>query len=106
MYFTGNFEKAVEILEKLTTTFPESIHAAFRLINLERRRGNFGRCSELFEKFISQSKSKDDAVHLTIKYAQFLTKNLGDYEKAKSLLEEAVDKDIVSRISASPILTF
>jgi len=89
----GNVEKAVEILERLMKTLPESIHAMYRLVNVERRRGNFNRCSEVFENFISQTKNKADGVQITIKYAQFLTKNLGDYEKAKKLLEEAVDKE-------------
>lgn len=64
----------MQILEKLLKTLPDSIHAAYRLVNVERRRGNLVRCCELFEDFIGQSKNKPDGTHLTIKYAQFLTK--------------------------------
>lgn len=53
---------------------PESIHALFRLVNVERRRGNLSRCCELFENFVSQSKNKADGAHITIKHAQFLAK--------------------------------
>lgn len=89
----GNVDKAVEVLEKLMKNLPDLIQALFRLVHLERRRRNIPRCSELFEKFISQCKNKADSVHVTIKYAQFVVKTLGDYEKGKKLLQEAVDKD-------------
>ncbi|CAL8111822.1 unnamed protein product [Orchesella dallaii] len=70
----GSIDKAVEVLERLMKTLPDSIHAVYRLVNVERRRGNLERCSELFENFISQAKNKADGAHITIKYAHFLAK--------------------------------
>jgi len=89
----GEFEKASEILHNLHKLLPDSIHVYYRHINLERRHGNHEKCAELFEKYIADCKNKANAAHLTIKFARFVAKIVGDHEKAMKILEGAIDFD-------------
>lgn len=72
----GNFDGAIAILQRLDSTTPTSLVVAYRHINLERRRGNLGGCSDLFKKYIEELRTKSPAnsVHLSLKYARFLNK--------------------------------
>ena len=54
----GNTDKAADILTNLDKAVPNILQVAYRRINLERRRQNTAKCNQLFEHYISNSKSK------------------------------------------------
>jgi len=74
----SNVEKAVQILDRLSTEIPDSLIIYNRRINLERRRGDLQKCVELYKTYIDALKLKNtaNAAHLSIKYAIFLQKVL------------------------------
>ncbi|XP_071454184.1 pre-mRNA-processing factor 39 [Hetaerina americana] len=88
-----NYEKAAEILTNLEKIMPNLLQVAYRLINLERRRGNLESVCSLYEHYISASKSKTVATNMAIKYARFCWKVMGDVEKAVKILREELDKE-------------
>nr|CAD7456511.1 unnamed protein product [Timema tahoe] len=72
-----NYDKASDILTNLEKVVPNMLQVAYRLINLERRRGNFEKVCALYEHYITNSKNK-------VK---------GDIETSVSILNKAVEKD-------------
>nr|CAD7402603.1 unnamed protein product [Timema cristinae] len=88
-----NYDKASDILTNLEKVVPNMLQVAYRLINLERRRGNFEKVCELYEHYITNSKNKVIANNLAIKYARFNWKVKGDIETSVSILNKAVEKD-------------
>ena len=66
---------------------------AYRRINLERRREDYEKCSQLFEHYINNSKSKSISSNLAVKYARFCVKLLKDIDKAFEVLNCALTKD-------------
>lgn len=88
-----NYEKASEILQRLDHLHPNLLQVAYFRINLERRRGNFEKCVQLYEHYISVAKNKNISASLSIKYARFLNKIKKDYESAMKALKTALDKD-------------
>nr|CAD7265385.1 unnamed protein product [Timema shepardi] len=99
-----NYDKASDILTNLEKVVPNMLQVAYRLINLERRRGNFERVCELYEHYITNSKNKVIANNLAIKYARFNWKVKGDIETSVSILNKAVEKDKVILVSHSLFL--
>lgn len=89
----GNLEEASEILEQLDRLHPNLLQVAYFRINLERRRGNFKKCVQLYEQHISASKNKNITASLNIKYARFLSKINKDFEGAMKVLKGALAKD-------------
>ena len=71
---SGNLEKAAEVLETLETAIPNSLHLFFGRINLERRRGDVQKASELFQKYIADERNKATVGHIKIKYSRFLVR--------------------------------
>lgn len=65
----------------------------YRRINLERRRGDFEKCSQLYEQYITSSKNKVISSNLAIKYSRFCLKLLQNTEKAYEVLNLALTKD-------------
>nr|CAD7429748.1 unnamed protein product [Timema monikensis] len=61
-----NYDKASDILTNLEKVVPNMLQVAYRLINLERRRGNFEKVCELYEHYITNSKNKVIANNLAI----------------------------------------
>ena len=68
---------------------------SLRRISVERRQGNFERTSEMYEKHIEETADKDERAFFVIKYARYLGKVIGNTEKAKEVLEKALEKDSV-----------
>ncbi|XP_076266978.1 pre-mRNA processing factor 39 isoform X2 [Rhynchophorus ferrugineus] len=89
----GNAGRAAEILVNLEKQVPNVLQVAYRRINLERRRGDFDKCIQLFEHYITSSKNKIISSNVAIKYARFCLKVLKDYEKARETLKAAIVKD-------------
>lgn len=100
----GNFDKASEILQRLDKLHPNLLQVAYFRINLERRRGNFKKCSQLYEQHIASSKNKNIAASLSIKYARFLNKICKDFEGAMKALKNALSKDALNTRIALQII--
>lgn len=88
-----NFHEAAEILENLDKVCPNLLQVAYRRINLERRRGDFDKCAQLYEHYIANAKTKNIAGSLAIKYARFLHKIKKDIDGALKLLKQTLEKD-------------
>ncbi|XP_018331936.1 pre-mRNA-processing factor 39 isoform X2 [Agrilus planipennis] len=88
-----NFARAAEILVNLEKSVPNLLQVAYRRINLERRRGDYDKCCQLYEHYISNSKNKTISTNLAIKYARFCLKILKNAEKAVEILNAALAKD-------------
>lgn len=89
----GNVERAAEILQKLDKLHQNLLQVAYFRINLERRRGDFKKCEELYEQYILAAKNKNIIAALTIKYARFQCKVLKNFESALKSLKSALVKD-------------
>lgn len=88
-----NFNRAAEILVNLEKFVPNVLQIAYRRINLERRRGDNDKCSQLYEHYISNSKNKLISSNISIKYARFMLKILNNCEKANEILRTSITKD-------------
>lgn len=64
-----------------------------RRVNLERRRGDLEKCSQLYEGYIAASKNKAVSSSLVIKYARFLFHVKQQPEAARKVLNEGILKD-------------
>lgn len=87
------FDKGAEILQKLEKTCPNLLQVAYRRINLERRRGDFEKCIQLYDHYITIAKNKNIAASLSIKYARFLHKLKNDVDGAFKTLRASLEKD-------------
>ena len=77
--------------------FPRSVTGTMQLINLERRRGNKDKAASLYEKAIDlAAQSPEDGSFLSVQYANFLAKVMGDRAKGKEVLKAAIGKDTVT----------
>ncbi|XP_066157520.1 pre-mRNA-processing factor 39 isoform X1 [Euwallacea fornicatus] len=88
-----NVNRAAEILVNLEKQVPNVLQVAYRRINLERRRGDFDKCRQLFEHYISSSKNKMVSSNISIKYSRFSLRVLKDYDKAREILKAAIARD-------------
>lgn len=89
----GNHEKASEILQRLDQLHPNLLQVAYFRINLERRQGNFDKCIELYQQYVTSAKNKSVAASLSIKHARFLNKIRKDFDGAMGVLKAALVKD-------------
>lgn len=89
----NNHPKAAEILTNLEKVCPNLLQVAYRRINLERRRGDYVKCSQLYEHYIGVAKGKNMASNLAIKYARFCHKVKGDLDGGMEVLKIALEKD-------------
>lgn len=89
----GNSNKAADILTNLDKICPNLLQVAYRRINLERRRSDFEKCSQLYEHYIANTKNKGTAGSFAIKYARFCHKIKGDINGAMTILKSALEKD-------------
>jgi len=90
----GNIDKAAEILQNLEEKkYPNLLQVSYRRINLERRRGDFEKCAQLYETYIGSAKNKNITASLVIKFARFLHKIRRDYDGAMKVLKSALEKD-------------
>lgn len=88
-----NYSKAAEILVNLEKSVPNLLQVAYRRINLERRRNDLEKCSQLYEHYISNSKNKMISSNLAIKYARFCLKVWKNPDKSLEVLNKAIEKD-------------
>ncbi|XP_045777059.1 pre-mRNA-processing factor 39 isoform X1 [Maniola jurtina] len=89
----GNLSKAADILDRIEKTCPHLVQIQYRRINLERRRGDYEKCIQLYENYISTAKSKAVASALAVKYARFLFHVKQDPPAARKALDDAITKD-------------
>ncbi|XP_050354273.1 pre-mRNA-processing factor 39 isoform X3 [Nymphalis io] len=89
----GNPGRAAEILERIEKTCPNLVQIQYRRINLERRRGDYEKCIQLYEGYISSAKNKSVASAMAIKYARFLFHVKQDKPAARKALNDAIAKD-------------
>lgn len=89
----SNPARAAEILVNLEKTVPNVLQIAYRRINLERRRGDHEKCTQLYEHYISNSKNKMISSNIAIKYSRFCFRILKDVAKAQEVLKTAITKD-------------
>ncbi|VEN48288.1 unnamed protein product [Callosobruchus maculatus] len=89
----GNPSRAAEILVNLEKSVPNVLQIAYRRINLERRRGDFDKCTQLYEHYINNSKNKMISSNIAIKFSRFCFKVMKDFDKAQEALKTAISKD-------------
>ncbi|GAB0096468.1 Pre-mRNA-processing factor 39 [Sergentomyia squamirostris] len=89
----SNVTKAAEILTNLEKVCPNLLQVAYRRINVERRRGDYAKCSQLYEHYINTVKGKNLASSLAIKYARFCHKVKEDIDEGMTILKTALEKD-------------
>lgn len=89
----GNFQRAAEILVNLEKSVPNVLQVAYRRINLERRRNDYEKCSQLFEHYINNSKVKMISSNMAIKFSRFCARILKDVNRAQEVLKQAIAKD-------------
>nr|CAI5817399.1 unnamed protein product [Callosobruchus analis] len=89
----GNPGRAAEILVNLEKSVPNVLQIAYRRINLERRRGDFDKCTQLYEHYINTSKNKMISSNIAIKFSRFCFKVMKDFDKAQEALKTAISKD-------------
>ncbi|KRT80607.1 hypothetical protein AMK59_5862 [Oryctes borbonicus] len=88
-----NYNKAAEILANIEKSVPNLLQVANRRINLERRREDYEKCSQLYEHYILNSKNKTISTNLAIKYARFCQRVLKNIDKSLEVLNSALTKD-------------
>lgn len=89
----NNYDKAADILSKLESRVPNVLQVAYRRVNVERRRGDYRKCKQLYEHYIETAKNKSIAGSLAIKYSRFLNKICHDLEGGMNVLRQALEKD-------------
>ncbi|XP_045453200.1 pre-mRNA-processing factor 39 [Melitaea cinxia] len=89
----GNAARAADILERFEKSCPTLVQIHYRRINLERRRGDYDKCIQLYEGYISSAKFKPVASAMAIKYARFLFHVKQDKAAARKVLDEAIIKE-------------
>ncbi|CAG9769827.1 unnamed protein product [Ceutorhynchus assimilis] len=89
----ADFTRAAEILLKIDSQVPDLLRVAYARINLERRRGNFDKCAEFFEHYISNSENKFISSNISVRYSRFCLILLEDVVKAQDVLKAAITKD-------------
>ncbi|XP_053693415.1 pre-mRNA-processing factor 39 isoform X2 [Sabethes cyaneus] len=89
----GNGNKAAEILANLEKVCPNLMQVGYRRINLERRRGDYDKCIQLYQSYLAQAKNRTIAGNVVIKYARFLNKIKKDLNGAHEVLRNYLEKD-------------
>lgn len=89
----GNGNKAAEILANLEKVCPNLMQVGYRRINLERRRGDYDKCVQLYQMYLAQAKNRTIAGNVVIKYARFLNKIKKDLNGAHEVLRNYLEKD-------------
>ncbi|CAG0917396.1 unnamed protein product [Notodromas monacha] len=89
----GDSVSAEGLIQEVITTYPELVSAKIRLVELERRRGDFDKVQMLLEKFTEEAHSKSVASFFAIQHSRFIFKILGLPEKALVVLRKALKND-------------
>lgn len=88
-----NYDGAAEVLENIEKSHPQMITLVMARINLERRRGNHEKVSELYENIIKNATSKTTASELSIKFSRYLRLHVGSSARAGQVMTSAVESD-------------
>ncbi|KAK9883949.1 hypothetical protein WA026_004887 [Henosepilachna vigintioctopunctata] len=88
-----NANRAAEILVNLERCVPNLIQIANRRISLERRRGDYEKCCQLFEHYINNSKNKLTGSYHAIRFSRFQHKIMKNMDKSVEILKNAIVKD-------------
>ena len=83
----GNFDGAIEILEKIEKIHPKLMSVACRRINAVRRSGNLALAHSLYKEQIDSAKSPSQRVDWTIKLARSLRFSSNQAEAVRVLRE-------------------
>ncbi|KAK3598661.1 hypothetical protein CHS0354_020419 [Potamilus streckersoni] len=89
----GKYDAAWEILANLDKTVKDCVMVAMRRISLERRMGNPTDTENLFQEYVENSKDNHTRAFFSLKFARYLFKIMGNPEKARQVLNVAIDKD-------------
>lgn len=90
----GDADKAAEILANIDKVTPNLLQLQYKRINMERRRGNFETCEELFEKYVFAAKTQIQlASTLAIKHARFVHLVRKDVDRALKILRASQKAD-------------
>ena len=85
-----NFDRAIEVLEKIEKEHPKMMSLVSRRINAERRRGNAASVHSLYKDCIKNAKTSTLRSEWSIKYSRFLRLKCDDEAGAIQVLEDAV----------------
>jgi len=89
----GNINGALEILTQLEESVPGLVMVSLRCIGLQRRRGDLNAVMALYSKYAESATSTEVGSFFAIKFARYLSKVVGDFDKARSVLQSALEKD-------------
>jgi len=88
-----NITLARKILMNIEKNVPGLAMVCMRRISLERRSGNHDAAEELFKKYIETAVSHKSRTFFCIKYARYLQKVLGETDRARKVLNDALEID-------------
>ncbi|XP_005102551.2 pre-mRNA-processing factor 39 isoform X2 [Aplysia californica] len=88
-----NHSLARKILMNIENNVPGLAMVCMRRISLERRCGNHEAGEELFKKYIETAVSHKSRTFFCIKYARYLQKVMGETDKARKVLNDALEID-------------
>ncbi|XP_062502686.1 pre-mRNA-processing factor 39-like [Corticium candelabrum] len=94
----GNVDSAREILSNLSAKYPSLLSARLQLIGLEKRCDRQDVVTALYDEGLASALTQDEKSFLSSHYAGYIAKTVGDVDKAKSVLRDAVEKDPSSKL--------
>ncbi|GFO27449.1 pre-mRNA-processing factor 39 [Plakobranchus ocellatus] len=89
----GNCALARKILMNIESNVPGLAMVCMRRISLERRNKNHDAAEELFKTYIEKAVSHKTRTFFSIKYARYLQKVLGNTDRARNILTDALEID-------------
>ncbi|RUS87646.1 hypothetical protein EGW08_004569 [Elysia chlorotica] len=89
----GNYALARKILMNIESNVPGLAMVCMRRISLERRNKNHKSAEELFKSYIEKAVSHKTKTFFSIKYARYLQKIIGDTNRARKILTDALEVD-------------
>ncbi|KAH9514534.1 PRP39 pre-mRNA processing factor 39 [Bulinus truncatus] len=88
-----NYPLARKILMNIENNVPGLAMVCMRRISLERRSKNHKAAEDLFQTYIEKAVSHKSKTFFSIKYARYLQKVMGDTERARKILNDALQMD-------------
>ncbi|XP_059162306.1 pre-mRNA-processing factor 39-like isoform X2 [Physella acuta] len=88
-----NYPLARKILLNIENNVPGLAMVCMRRISLERRNKNNEAAEEMFKTYIEKAVSHKTRTFFSIKYARFLQKVIGDSDRARKVLNDALQID-------------
>jgi len=86
-----NMEAAAQVLEKLEQQHPELTSVKLRRVNLERRRGDHDKATNLYEACVEATQEDVLNADCSIKFARYLRLHRQDNTRAKEVLDKAIE---------------